>query len=89
MSSPSSQSPQPLTDERMESLLEYASSLASGWSGPDFKLAGEAMLDLWNEVDRLRSELAEMETDRDKYQNWYDAACDEVAEAYRSRNEED
>lgn len=41
----------------------------------------------WN--IRLRRELAEMETDRDKYQNWYDASCAEVAEAYRARNEED
>lgn len=41
------------------------------------------------ELDRLRAELSEMETDRDKYQNWYDGACEEVAEAYRARNEED
>lgn len=39
------------------------------------------------EVDRLRAELAEMETDRDKYQNWYDASVDDLREAYLSRAE--
>jgi len=50
---------------------------------------GPRILSLLRWVVRLRRELAEMEADRDKYMNWYDHACDEVAEAYRSRNEED
>lgn len=50
------QSTQPLTDERMESLYNYASGLAAGWHGPEMALAGESMIDLWVEADRTRAE---------------------------------
>jgi len=48
--------PKPLTEERMESLYSYASGLATGWHGPEMALAGESMIDLWVEADRLRTE---------------------------------
>lgn len=48
----------------------------------------DALSDANAEVSRLRAELAEMETDRDKYQNWYDAAVDDLREVHLSRNED-
>lgn len=90
----SSQPTQPLTDEELEAYAALVEVEIPGtWSRSErnaliahYITAARRLL---AEVSRLRSELAEMETDRDKYQDWYDAAVDDLREVHLSRVEAD
>jgi hypothetical protein len=93
MSDPSSQPTQPLTDEELAAYAALVDVEIPGtWSRSERNALIAANITavrrLLPEVRRLRAELAEMETDRDKYQNWYDAAVDDLREAHLARNED-